>query len=109
MGKSGHSGGTGVLKDYEKLCLAAELGWRVFLLDEYLETIARAIEPPELTAIGDIDEIAVNCQPNQRPRQRDTSGVSVPSRLRELPITTGYITSVGRDVINVWVTITRVQ
>jgi hypothetical protein len=28
MGKSGHSGGTGVLKDYEKLYLAAESGWQ---------------------------------------------------------------------------------
>lgn len=49
MGKSGHSGGTGVLKDYEKLCLAAAKGWRVFLLaesmitDEYLGAIAVAI------------------------------------------------------------------
>jgi hypothetical protein len=49
MGRSGHSGGTGVLKDYEKLCLAAAKGWRVFLLadsmitDEYLGSIATAI------------------------------------------------------------------
>jgi hypothetical protein len=49
MGKSGHSGGTGLVKDYEKLCLAAASGWRVFLLaesmitDEYLGSIATAI------------------------------------------------------------------
>ena len=49
MGRSGHSGGTGLVKDYEKLCLAAELGWRVFLLAdsmitwEYLGSIATAI------------------------------------------------------------------
>jgi hypothetical protein len=49
MGKSGHSGGTGLVKDYEKLCLAATKGWRVFLLadsmitDEYLGSIATAI------------------------------------------------------------------
>jgi hypothetical protein len=49
MGKSGHSGGTGLVKDYEKLCLAAARGWRVFLLadsmitDEYLGSIATAI------------------------------------------------------------------
>jgi hypothetical protein len=34
MAKSGHSGGTGLVKDYEKLNLAASLGWRVFLLAE---------------------------------------------------------------------------
>ncbi|AFY95480.1 hypothetical protein Cha6605_4561 [Chamaesiphon minutus PCC 6605] len=50
MQRSGHSGGTGLVKDYEKLCLAAALGWRVFLLadsminDEYLKLIAEAIE-----------------------------------------------------------------
>ena len=89
MGKSGHSGGTGVLKDYEKLCLAAALGWRVFLLaesminDEYLETIARAIEPPELTAIGDIDEIAVNCpRPARAARQRDYIGCISPKQIK---------------------------
>jgi hypothetical protein len=96
MGRSGHSGGTGVLKDYEKLCLAAANGWRVFLLadsmitDEYLETIARAIEPPELTAIGDLNEIAVNCQPNQRSslddaqasRQRDYIGCISPKQIK---------------------------
>lgn len=49
MRRSGHSGGTGVLKDYEKLCLAAAQGWRVFLLaermitDEYLKLIESAI------------------------------------------------------------------
>jgi hypothetical protein len=49
MGKSGHSGGTGLVKDYEKLCLAAAQGWRVFLLadsmitGEYLGMIATAI------------------------------------------------------------------
>jgi hypothetical protein len=49
MGKSGHSGGTGLVQDYEKLCLAAAKGWRVFLLadsmitDEYLGSIATAI------------------------------------------------------------------
>ncbi len=50
MTRSGHSGGTGLVKDYEKLCLAAAHGWRVFLLadsminDEYLKLIADAIE-----------------------------------------------------------------
>ena len=50
MGKSGHSGGTGLLRDYEKLNLAASQGWRVFLLaesmitDEYLGSIANTIE-----------------------------------------------------------------
>jgi very-short-patch-repair endonuclease len=54
MAKSGHSGGTGLLKDYEKLNLAASLGWRVFLLaeaminDEYLGAIATAIQQSEL-------------------------------------------------------------
>jgi very-short-patch-repair endonuclease len=47
--KGGHSSGKGLLRDYEKLCLAAAKGWRVFLLadsmitDEYLELIATAI------------------------------------------------------------------
>jgi hypothetical protein len=88
MGRSGHSGGTGVLKDYEKLCLAAAQGWRVFLLAdsmitwEYLETIARAIEPPELTAIGDLNEIAVNCQTHQRSRQRDYIGCISPKQIK---------------------------
>jgi hypothetical protein len=49
MRRSGHSGGTGLVKDYEKLNLAASLGWRVFLLAEsmidplWLETIALTI------------------------------------------------------------------
>jgi hypothetical protein len=52
MGKSGHSGGTGLVKDYEKLNLAASLGWRVFLLAdsmitvEYLGSIASTISTP---------------------------------------------------------------
>jgi hypothetical protein len=50
MAKSGHSGGTGLVKDYEKLCLAASQGWRVFLLadamitGEWLGMIASAID-----------------------------------------------------------------
>jgi very-short-patch-repair endonuclease len=50
MRRSGHSGGTGLVKDYQKLCLAASQGWKVFLLadsmitDEYLKLIAEAIE-----------------------------------------------------------------
>jgi hypothetical protein len=88
MGRSGHSGGTGLVKDYEKLCLAAAQGWRVFLLapamitDEYLSAIATAISTPELTAIIDIDEIAVNCQPNPRPRQRDYIGCISPKQIK---------------------------
>jgi hypothetical protein len=54
MGRSGHSGGTGLLKDYEKLNLAASLGWRVFLLteatidDRMLGIIAESIDRSEL-------------------------------------------------------------
>jgi hypothetical protein len=82
MGKSGHSGGTGVLKDYEKLCLAATKGWRVFLLadsminDEYLGAIATAISTPELTAIS---EIAVN-QPTAQ--QRPHIGCIAPKTIK---------------------------
>ena len=53
MRRSGHSGGTGLVKDYEKLCLAAAEGWRVFLLadrmitDEYLKLIESAIFLPQ--------------------------------------------------------------
>jgi hypothetical protein len=88
MGKSGHSGGTGVLKDYEKLCLAASQGWRVFLLAdsmitvEYLGSIARAIEPPELTAIENLDELAVNYQPKHRARQKDYIGCISPKQIK---------------------------
>ena len=52
MAKSGHSGGTGLVKDYEKLNLAASQGWRVFLLagsmitPQWLETIATTINLP---------------------------------------------------------------
>lgn len=54
MRRGGHSGGTGVIKDYEKLCLAAAHGWRVFLLadsmicQEYLELIAQTITAADL-------------------------------------------------------------
>jgi hypothetical protein len=60
----------------------------VFLLadsmitDEYLGSIATAISAPELTAIGDMDEIAVNCQPNPRPRQRDYIGCISPKQIK---------------------------
>ena len=87
MRKSGHSGGTGILKDYEKLCLAAAEGWRVFLLadsminNEYLGSIATAISAPELTAIIQIDEIAVNC-PESRSRQRDYIGCISPKQIK---------------------------
>ncbi len=66
MGKSGHSGGSGLLKDYQKLCLAASQGWRVFLLadsmitDEYLGSIATAISTSELTATSDTNQIGVH-------------------------------------------------
>ncbi len=88
MGKSGHSGGTGLVKDYEKLCLAAASGWRVFLLaesmitDEYLGSISYAIEPPELTAIENLDELAVNCQPKHRARRRDYIGCISPKQIK---------------------------
>lgn len=47
--KGGHTGGTGLLSDYEKFCFAAALGWRVFpladsMIDEkHLHLIASAI------------------------------------------------------------------
>jgi very-short-patch-repair endonuclease len=34
MARSGHSGGTGVQKDYEKQNLASANGWRIFLLSD---------------------------------------------------------------------------
>lgn len=49
MRRSGHSGGTGVRKDCEKMCVAAANGWRVFLLTgdmitcENIELISRTI------------------------------------------------------------------
>lgn len=48
--KSGHSGGSGNLKDYEKQCIASASGWLVFPLaeamitDEYLRLIADTIQ-----------------------------------------------------------------
>lgn len=47
--KMGHSSGTGIKRDYEKLNLATAIGWRVFqlssdMIDQYwLDLIARSI------------------------------------------------------------------
>jgi hypothetical protein len=49
MKRSGHTGGTGLLSDYEKFSIGASLGWRVFPLadsmitEEYLKLIADTI------------------------------------------------------------------
>lgn len=53
MPRSGHSGGDGLLKDYEKYCFAAANGWRLFALasemitDQYLDLIADTIKTSE--------------------------------------------------------------
>jgi hypothetical protein len=63
MQRSGHSGGDGLLKDYEKYCFAAANGWRLFTLasemitGEYIDLIAdtiKATEPiPFVTGLTD--------------------------------------------------------
>ena len=86
--KSGHNTGTGLLRDYKKLNLATSMGWRVFMLaremvnDEWLGSIAVAIQQSELTAIPELEEIAVNCQPNHRSRQRDYIGCITPKTIK---------------------------
>lgn len=45
--KSGHSGGTGVTEDAEKICLASILGWRIFQL------VGAAITKDNLDAIAE--------------------------------------------------------
>lgn len=86
--KGGHSSGTGLLRDYEKLNLAASQGWRVFQLagemitDEWLGSIASAIEQTELTAIPELDEIAVNCQTEAPRRNRSYIGCISPKQIK---------------------------
>jgi hypothetical protein len=54
MKRSGHTGRTGLLSDYEKICLGASLGWRTFLLadlmisEKYLKAIAETIASEDL-------------------------------------------------------------
>lgn len=67
MGRSGHSGGSGLLKDYEKLCLAAAQGWKVFLLadsmitDEYLKLIESAIVSDGVQTPSEFDTPRSEC------------------------------------------------
>ena len=51
-------------------------------MTSHLEQQFAAISAPELTAIVDVDEIAVNCQPNQRSRQRDYIGCISPKQIK---------------------------
>lgn len=52
--KSGHNSGTGILKDYEKMCLAQASGYQLFPLAEsmitdfYLDLIAKSIKKREI-------------------------------------------------------------
>ena len=50
--------------------------------DEWLGSIAVAIQQQELTAIPKLEEIAVNCQPNQRSHQRDYIGCITPKTIK---------------------------
>ena len=87
--KGGHSSGKGLLRDYEKMNLAASQGWRVFVLagemitEQWLGSIANAIQQLSLTAIGDPNEIAVNCQTKPQSRkQRDYIGCISPKQIK---------------------------
>lgn len=86
--KGGHSSGKGLLRDYEKMNLAASQGWRVFVLageminDECLGAIATAIQELELTAIPPLEEIAVNSQPEAPHRNRPYIGCISPKQIK---------------------------
>jgi hypothetical protein len=106
IGTSGHSGGTGLVKDYEKLCFAAAIGWRVFLLadsmitDEYLGSIATAIfcgmQQPLLFQELPNNSILGNSPTAKELRQKrgyeGTSDIFDPKRLRDASTITGFIT-----------------